>query len=49
MKTKVVYDRLYRLCRRLHEAFGGLGRSTDLSEVMKKLIGIREIQAAHQA
>jgi hypothetical protein len=26
-----------------------LGRSTDLSEVMKKLIGICETQAAHQA
>ena len=48
MKTKVVYDRLYRLCRQLHEAFG-VGSSTDLSGVMKKLIGIRETQAAHQA
>jgi hypothetical protein len=35
--------------RQLHEAFGGLGSSTDLSGVMKKLIGICETQAAHQA
>jgi hypothetical protein len=48
-ENKVVYDRLYRLCRQLHDAFRGLGRSTDLSEVMKKLIGIRETQATHQA
>jgi len=39
---KAVYDRLYRLYRRLHDAFGGVDRSADLSQVMKELIAIRQ-------
>jgi L-ribulokinase len=46
-ENQAVYDRLYRLYRQLHDAFGGLDRSADLSGVMKELIGIRETQAAH--
>jgi L-ribulokinase len=40
-----VYDRLYRLYRSVHDAFGGLDRSADLSRVMKELLAIKEEQA----
>ena len=40
-----VYDRLYRLYRSVHDAFGGLNRSADLSHVMKELLAIKEEQA----
>jgi len=43
--NKVVYDQLYALYRKLHDSFGGVNKSTDLSGVMKELIGIREAQA----
>ncbi|MEW6753337.1 MAG: ribulokinase [Candidatus Latescibacterota bacterium] len=43
--ARVVYDRLYALYRRLHDAFGGVDRQADLSLVMKDLIAIREEQA----
>jgi L-ribulokinase len=43
---KAVYDELYAVYRRLHDAFGGLDRAADLSGVMKELIRIRERQAA---
>ncbi len=36
-----VYDELYALYRDLHDSFGGLRRSTDLSQVMKRLIEIK--------
>ena len=36
-----VYERLYRLYRRVHDAFGVKGSSDDLSDVMKELIAIR--------
>ncbi|MBL9213536.1 MAG: ribulokinase [Opitutaceae bacterium] len=35
------YDRLYRLYRKLHDAFGGLDRAADLSGVMKELLEIK--------
>jgi L-ribulokinase len=35
------YDRLYRLYRKIHDAFGGLDRSADLSGVMKELLEIK--------
>ncbi len=35
------YDRLYGLYRQLHDAFGGVDRSADLSRVMKDLIEIK--------
>jgi L-ribulokinase len=38
------YDTLYRLYRKLHDAFGGLTQSADLSRVMKDLLEIK-----HQA
>ncbi len=38
------YDRLYTLYRKLHDSFGGLDRSADLSGVMKQLLEIRHEQ-----
>ena len=40
-ENKAVYDRLYRLYRQLHDAFGGVEKSADLSRVMKDLIKIK--------
>jgi L-ribulokinase len=45
-ENKAVYDLLYAAYRTLHDAFGGLNKSADLSHVMKDLIRIRERQAA---
>jgi L-ribulokinase len=36
-----VYDKLYELYRDLHDSFGGVSRSADLSHVMKRLIEIK--------
>jgi L-ribulokinase len=44
-ENKIIYDELYALYRRLHDAFGGLTKSADLSTVMKDLIRIRERQS----
>jgi L-ribulokinase len=41
-----VYDRLYALYRDLHDSFGGLTKSADLSRVMKTLIEIKYAQRA---
>ena len=41
-----VYDQLYALYRELHDAFGGLNRSADLSRLMKTLIEIKYAQRA---
>jgi L-ribulokinase len=43
--NRTVYDQLYRLYRKLHDAFGGVDKNADLSGVMKELIRIREAQA----
>jgi L-ribulokinase len=37
-----IYDDLYRLYRQLHDSFGGVSRSLDLSHVMKDLLEIKE-------
>jgi len=37
-----VYERLYALYLAVHDAFGGVNRSADLSGVMKELISIRQ-------
>ncbi len=39
-----VYDALYRLYRQVHDAFGGLEKSADLSRVMKDLLVIKHAQ-----
>jgi len=44
-ENKAVYDELYAIYRRLHDAFGGLNKAADLSAVMKDLIRIRERQS----
>ena len=41
-----VYDQLYALYRDLHDAFGGLNKSADLSGVMKTLLDIKSAQRA---
>jgi L-ribulokinase len=40
-ENRALYDRLYGLYRRLHDAFGGIDRAADLSGVMKDLIAIK--------
>jgi L-ribulokinase len=44
--NRAVYDELYALYRELHDAFGGLTRSADLSQVMKRLLDIKYAQRA---
>ncbi|NQU43368.1 ribulokinase, partial [bacterium] len=41
-ENQKVYDRLYALYRRVHDAFGVKGQSDDLSDVMKELLAIRD-------
>ena len=36
-----VYDDLYRLYRKIHDAFGGVDKSADRSRVMKDLLVIK--------
>lgn len=42
--NQAVYDELYSLYRQLHDAFGGVNRAADLSQVMKELIRIKSRQ-----
>jgi L-ribulokinase len=42
--ARKVYDQLYVLYRQLHDSFGGLDKSADLSRVMKDLLAIKEAQ-----
>jgi L-ribulokinase len=44
-ENQEVYNQLFALYRRLHDAFGGVDRDADLGPVMKELIQIREQQA----
>jgi L-ribulokinase len=37
-----IYTQLYRLYRRVHDAFGGIDRQADLSRVMKDLIELKQ-------
>jgi L-ribulokinase len=41
-KAAAVYDDLYALYHRLHDAFGGVEKAADLGGVMKDLLAIRE-------
>jgi len=43
-ENKKIYDPLYRLYLLVHDAFGGVTKSADLSGVMKELIAIKEKQ-----
>lgn len=40
-KARKTYDQLYRLYRDLHDAFGGVNRSADLSRTMKDLLALK--------
>ncbi|MGO9755439.1 MAG: ribulokinase [Roseiarcus sp.] len=42
--NRKVYDQLYVLYRELHDSFGGLTKSADLSRVMKTLLEIKDAQ-----
>jgi L-ribulokinase len=42
--NSAVYDELYALYMQVHDAFGGVNKSADLSGVMKSLIAIKERQ-----
>jgi len=44
--NRKVYDQLYALYRDLHDSFGGLTKSADLSRLMKSLIEIKYAQRA---
>ncbi len=35
------YDQLYALYRQVHDSFGGLNKSADLSRVMKDLLAMK--------
>lgn len=39
-----VYDQLYQIYRRVHDAFGGLGQPSNLASVMKDLLVIKHAQ-----
>jgi L-ribulokinase len=41
-ENQEVYDRLYRLYKRIHDGFGVKGQEDDLYDVMKTLFDIRE-------
>jgi L-ribulokinase len=43
-ESQKVYQQLFLLYRQLHDAFGGVNRQADLSDIMKDLIRIREEQ-----
>ena len=42
--NREVYDRIYRLYRKVHDSFGGLDRQADLSGVMRELLEIKQAQ-----
>ena len=43
-KRRKVYNELYRLYLQVHDAFGGVNRSADLSRVMKDLLALKHAQ-----
>jgi L-ribulokinase len=44
--SQKTYHQLYVLYRQLHDSFGGLNKSADLSRVMKDLLAIKERAAS---
>jgi L-ribulokinase len=46
-KAVATYEKLYRLYRRLHDAFGVEGTRENLSDVIKQLLAIRDEARAH--
>ncbi len=45
-ENRAVYNELYALYRDLHDAFGGLTKTADLSQIMKRLLDIKYAQRA---
>jgi L-ribulokinase len=45
-ENRKIYDQLYGLYRKVHDAFGGLNKTADLSLVMKDLLAIKDSQSA---
>jgi len=45
-QNRKAYDKIYKLYRTLHDAFGGVNRAADLAPVMKDLAAIREASHA---
>jgi L-ribulokinase len=43
-RNRKIYDELYRLYRQVHDAFGGIDKTSDLSRVMKDLLVIKHAQ-----
>jgi L-ribulokinase len=43
---KEIYNEMYRLYRQVHDAFGGVSKQSDLSQVMKDLIALKQKVAA---
>jgi L-ribulokinase len=43
-----VYNKLYKLYRRLHDSFGVAGHTAALSDVMKELLAIRDAARGHR-
>ncbi len=44
--NQAAYNELYRLYREVHDAFGGVSKSADLSRVMKDLLAFKSTQRA---
>ena len=42
VSNRRVYDKLYRIYRQLHDAFGGVEKNANLGGVMKELLAIKE-------
>lgn len=45
-RAKKTYDQLYALYRQLHDAFGNVNKSADLTQVMKSLLDLKEAATA---
>ncbi len=45
-ENRAVYNELYALYRDLHDAFGGLTKTADLSQIIKRLLDIKYAQRA---
>lgn len=44
-ENKKAYDKLYAIYKQLHDAFGGVNKNADLSQVMKDLIRVKQEQS----
>lgn len=42
VSNRRVYDKLYKIYRQLHDAFGGVEKNANLGGVMKELLAIKE-------